>query len=361
MSDVPAPDPQPSSGAFVRRVLVTVAIVGLAVLIVRLMDVLLLAFGSILVAVLLHAVAGPVGRRLGLGRDLALAAALALVTLAVSGGLWLFGHEIEAQMVGLSERLPAGWAELQAWLRGSVLGEAVLRDVEALMGRSGLLLNWAPRFAVTAMTVMTLALIVAFAGVYLAFRPEAYLRGLLLLAPRSVRPRAAEVTGACGFALTQWLLGQLISMVLVGVTTALGLWLVGVPSPAALGLLAGLGQFVPVVGPVVSAIPGLLLALAEGPEILLWALVIYVGVVQLESNLFTPFILREMAQLPMAITLFAVLALGVLLGPMGVLFATPLALVIYVAVKMIYVEGLLGEPLGDPPKISTPDPPGDNS
>jgi predicted PurR-regulated permease PerM len=340
--------------AFLRKLLTVLAVAGLALLIVRLMDVLLLAFGSVLVAVLLHAVARPLGDRLHLRRDVALASAMLLVAGAVTAGLWMFGRELEAQLVGLSARLPAAWAELRAWLATTPLGEIALRDLEAAETSGGVVLRWASRLASTALTGLTMGLIVTFAGVYLAFRPEAYLRGLLLLAPPRARPRAKAVLGACGFALNQWLLGQLISMLLVGFTTAVGLWIAGVPSPVALGLLAGLGQFVPVVGPVVSAIPGLIIALAEGPQTLVWACLIYVGVVQLESNLFTPFVLREMAQLPMALTLFAVLALGALLGPLGVLFATPLALALYVVVKMVYVEDLLGERLGEPPRVPPP-------
>jgi predicted PurR-regulated permease PerM len=340
--------------AFLRKLFIVLTIGGLALLVVRLIDVLLLAFASVLVAVLLHAVARPLGDLLRLRRDMALVAAMLLVAAAVTTGLWLFGRELQDQVVGLSARLPAAWAELRAWLGASPLGQLAVRDLDAAGRSNGFVLRWASQFASTAMTGLTLGLIVTFAGLYLAFRPEAYLRGLLLLAPRAARPRAKQVLGACGFALNRWLLGQLISMLLVGATTALGLWLVGVPSPVALGLLAGAGQFVPVVGPVASAIPGLVIAMAEGPQTLIWACVIYVGVVQLESNLFTPFVLREMAQLPMALTLFAVLAMGVLLGPLGVLFATPLALVTYVAVKMVYVEDLLGERFDDPPQVVPP-------
>jgi predicted PurR-regulated permease PerM len=157
------------------------------------------------------------------------------------------------------------------------------------------------------------------------------------------------VVEACGAALRQWLIAQLGSMALVGVCAGLLLWLAGIRSPLALGLLAGLGQFVPVVGPFVVAAPGVLLALADGPEKFLWAIAIYVGVGQVESNLFSPLMLRHTAQLPMAMTLFAVLMFGILLGPLGVLFATPLAVVGYVLVKVVYVEGVLGD-RGSPTK-----------
>jgi predicted PurR-regulated permease PerM len=127
------------------------------------------------------------------------------------------------------------------------------------------------------------------------------------------------------------------------VSVGIGLWFVGVPSPFALGVLAGLGQFVPVVGPMVATVPGLVVAAGQDVETLLWAGVVYLAAAQFEANVFTPLILRQMVELPMAVTLFAVLAMGVLLGPLGVLFATPLAVLAYVVVRMLYVEGVLGD------------------
>lgn len=132
-------------------------------------------------------------------------------------------------------------------------------------------------------------------------------------------------------------------MLLVGATVSVGLWLAGVPSPLALGALAGLAQFVPVVGPMAAAIPGLLIGLSEGMQTFAWAGLVYFLSSQLEANLFSPFVLRSLAELPMAVTLFAVFAMGVLFGSLGVLFATPLALMAYVLIKMLYVEDVLGE------------------
>ena len=132
-------------------------------------------------------------------------------------------------------------------------------------------------------------------------------------------------------------------MLFIGVTVALGLWLAGVPSPVALGALAGLGQLVPVIGPMISSVPGLIIAAAAGPSTFLWSCAIYFGAMQIEANLITPLMLRQMVEAPMAVTLFAVLAMGVLFGPLGVLFATPLVVIAYVFVRMVWVEDVLGD------------------
>jgi predicted PurR-regulated permease PerM len=100
---------------------------------------------------------------------------------------------------------------------------------------------------------------------------------------------------------------------------------------------------VPIVGPVVSATPALLIALTDSWETALWTLLLYVGIQQVESNLIMPLVQRRVVELPPAVTLFAVVAFGLLFGSLGVLFATPLAVVIFVAVKKLWVRETLGE------------------
>ena len=321
-----------------RAVVLAASLLVLALLAVRLADVLLMAFGAVLVAVLLHAVAGPLRRWVRLGEKAALTAAVFLILVSLALVLWAFGRQAEAQFTSLSELLPRAWTELHHRLGGSALGQDALRRLDSLRS-IGWLVNLAEVAAAAAGTV-----IVTFAGLYRAYHPGSYLGGVLLLFPRGARPRIREILVATYAALKQWLVGQLFSMLLVGVTTGAGLAIAGVPSAIALGIIAGLGQFVPVVGPMAATVPGLLVSLEAGPETLMWAAVVYLGASQLEANLITPLVLRQLAQLPMAVTLFAVLAMGVLLGPMGVVFATPLAVVAYVWVKMAYVEGVLGEP-----------------
>ncbi|MCR5876169.1 AI-2E family transporter [Phenylobacterium sp. J426] len=325
------------------RVAIAGALVVLALLVLRLADVLLLAFGSVLTAVLLHALADPLVRRASMPRPWALFAAVVGLVLATAATLWLFGREAAIQLAALSELIPRAWRALELDLSRSILGAYILDDLRRLQHADGLVMQLGPRLIRDSATAAAAALIVMFAGLYLAFHPRTYLGGLVRLTPRSWRARTETVLLACGAALNRWLVGQLISMLLVGVTTGVGLWLAGVPSPLALGVVAGLGQFVPVIGPMVSTIPGLILAASAGWDTLAWTAVVYIGAMQLEANLFTPLVLRQMVELPMAVTLFAVLAMGVLLGPLGVLFATPLAVVVYVVVRMVYVEDVLGD------------------
>lgn len=341
-----SPTPSPS-GSVQHNVVLVAAIIGLALLSIRLANVILMAFGAVLVAVLLQAIAEPLHRRLGLRRPLALTLAVVVVVVCVAATVWIFGRQAEAQFIALNDVLPRAWNELDTRLSSTPFGGAALAKLEQWRGFEWLV-SLGPKLAADAAGGLAGTIIVLFAGLYLAYHPASYVDGVLMLFPRPRRERARQVLDQIHRALRQWLVGQLCSMALVGVTTGIGLAVVGVPSAAALGLIAGIGQFVPVIGPMVAPLPGLLVALEAGPQTLLWAGLVYLVSAQLEANLITPLVLRQLAQLPMAVTLFAVLAMGVLLGPLGVLFATPLAVVAYVLVRMIYVEGVLGEVLGPP-------------
>lgn len=314
-----------------------------ALLLWRLADVLLMAFGAVLTAILLHALARPLTLRLKAPRSVALGLSVLALGAAVAGSLWLFGQQAVVQLAALGDLVPRAWDAIREPLSRSPLGAYALDDLERLRHANGWVVDTASRMLRGSASAGAAAVIVLFAGLYIAFHPGTYLGGLLRLVPPAARPRTAVVLGACGEALNRWLLGQLASMVMVGVSVGLGLWAVGAPSPLALGVIAGLAQFVPVVGPMAAALPGLVVSAGVGGETLFWTAAVYVGAAQVEANLVTPLLLRQMVELPMAVTLFAVLAMGVLLGPLGVLFATPLAVVVYVVVRQVYVEDVLGD------------------
>ena len=314
-----------------------------AILVWRLADVLLLAFGAVLVAILLDALARPLATRAKLPRAVALTASAGGLLLVACGSLWLFGQQIAIQIGALANLLPSAWRAISAELAALGLDDGWLVGADRLRDGEAFLIGTATDLLRRSASGMAALVIVLFAGVYLAFHPQTYLGGTLRLLPGRVRPRAAQVLAAVAEALRRWMLGQLASMLLVGVSVALGLWGAGTPSPLALGLLAGLAQFIPVVGPMAAVAPGLIVAASAGPQTLAWTAVTYVVASQAEANVVAPLLLRQMVDLPMAVTLFAVLTMGVLLGPLGVLFATPLAVVASVLVRRVYIEGLLGE------------------
>ncbi|MCL4767943.1 MAG: AI-2E family transporter [Hyphomicrobiaceae bacterium] len=338
MNDTRHPNDLPTSEVmFVRRIVIVAAFVGLGAAIWFLSDVLLLVFASILVAVLLRAIADPLTRKLGIGDGWALVMAGVAVMLILGTGMVLFGSQIGAQLGQLFRLLPAaaegvlgdlGFASLQDLLTGTVVGDIV---------------STAYRWGTTIVAAFTGLLFVIFTGIYLSIDPRAYRNGLVLLFPPRIQPQIGDTIDDAGRALGLWLVGQLTAMALVGILTALGLWLIGLQSAFALGFIAGLADFIPIVGPIAAAIPGLLVASGQGLEMVVWTLAVYIVVQQLESNLILPLIVGSAVRIPPAVGLFAVVALGVLFGPLGILFAYPLAVVVDVAVRRLYVRDTLGE------------------
>jgi predicted PurR-regulated permease PerM len=332
-----APVDAGSDGQFVRRAFIVVAIAALAAALYKLSDILLLIFGSVLVAVVLRSIARPIRKETAMNERLALLAATLAVVVLLGATGYLFGSKINEQLANVMESLPAAVKNLSAtvplssvkeWVKGSSVGELVMNAF-----------SW----GTTIVGAVATLVVVVVAGIYIALDPHTYRDGLVKLFPSPQKQQVAETLDAAGDALSQWLRGQLIAMILVGVLVAGGLALVGVPSALALGLIAGVTEFVPIIGPVLGAIPALLLASTESWDTVLWTLGVFVVVQQVENNVIMPLVMGSAVRVPAAMGLFAVVAIGVLFGPLGLLLGYPLAIVISVAVRRLYVHDTLGE------------------
>lgn len=320
----------------------------------RLANLWMLIFGAVVVAVIIRALADPLVRWARMKDALAVVIAL-LTILAVLGAVgFLFGQEITSQVSQLIERLPGAWALLQARIAASPEMAAVVEQLKSLGSEARQALALAPRIAMGAVSGVTTLLLVVVAGVFLALHPAEAREGVLSMFPKARRARLREVMDACGRALKGWLLAQLFSMVLVGSLVGVGLAVIGVPAPLALGLFTGLAQFVPIIGPIASAVPALLVAATGGLEPLLFTLILYVAVSQLEANLITPLVQKNVAALPVVLGIFGVVGLGTLFGPLGVLFATPLTLVLYTLVTMLYRQDVLRDENATAPGQASP-------
>lgn len=335
---------RPSDGEFVRRVLIAAGIVLLGWALFSVRDLLLVILAALLLSLALRAAAEGLHRRLGVPLRWALAFTILAVLALLGAAAWLFGAEVVSQVDVLREALPRAWNALLQRYGDTVVADQ-LRSRMADASPDGAALLAGVGAAVSTVTGVAGAVLLAFVGaIYLAADPGLYQAGLLKLVPGPRRDLARVALGETARALRLWLLGQLVSMSVIGVLTGLGLAWVGLPSALALGLLAGLLAFVPLVGPIVSAIPALLLALADGAATVGWTLAVFVGVQQIEGNVVMPFVQRRMVDLPPALLLFAIVAAGTLLGPLGALLAAPLTVVVFVLVKRLYVREALDTP-----------------
>ncbi|HSJ77540.1 MAG TPA: AI-2E family transporter [Erythrobacter sp.] len=362
-----AADGQDGDARFVRRVLIVLGIGAATFIAFVLRDLLILVFGSIVIGVFLTAITDLVVRFTKIKRGLALAIAILAVLGLVAGAGIVFRTQIMGQAQQLSDQVPAAWEQargtVQQW--GIDLpdldlgsgqapeGDAAQAEAEAeqredmqegALDEGGGLLELDRGLAAQISALLTsvfgavaYTLLVIAGGIYLAAQPKLYRAGILYLFPKTKRPLMRSALNDTGKAIKLWLLGTLFSMGLIGVLTWLGLWLLGVPSPVALGLLAGLLEFVPIIGPIAAAVPAILIAFTQSMELALWTLGLFVVIQQIEGNVVQPMVQKYAVDLPPALLLFSVVAGGYLFGIVGVLFAAPLTVATYVLVRRLYV------------------------
>jgi predicted PurR-regulated permease PerM len=340
---------------FARRVaaavLLALLLVGLAYLFWRGIPVLLQAFAGVLFAVFLTALAEPLSRRTGLSHGWSVALVVLLLVLLTVGIGWLLANRLAVQAQELSERLPQSLDRVREFLRERQWGRLLLerepdaRDALAEVGR-----YFDVRGVLAGVSGFAVAfLVILFVGVFGAAEPDLYRAGLLHLVPPRQRRRAGEALAALVFNLRWWLVGQVVLMLLLWVTTTAGLWLIGLPFALTLGLIAGVFELVPYIGPWLSAVPAALIAVTVGPNELLLTLVLYLGLHILEGYVLVPLIQQKAVKLPPALTLVAQVLLGELLGVIGLFAAAPLTLCCVVLLQMLYVEDALGDQAVDVP------------
>jgi predicted PurR-regulated permease PerM len=185
--------------------------------------------------------------------------------------------------------------------------------------------------------------IVLFLAMYIAATPGMYREGLRHLVPHRHRDRADDLLDALRDTLRQWLIARAMAMVIIGLVTGGALALLGVKGAAALGVLAGIMEFIPFFGPVISAIPAIGIALVDSPQKALWVIGLYLLIQQLEGNVVTPLLLEKRLDIPPVLTVVAVSALGVVFGVLGMLIAEPLLAAVLVTTKLLYVQDVVGD------------------
>lgn len=220
-------------------------------------------------------------------------------------------------------------------------GASTLRDLVSrqLGGIVGMLFP----FVSSAVAAVAGVLVVLVIAIYIAADPRLYRLGLLHLVPHSRRDRAKEVMTETGDALRQWMVARLLAMLAVGTITTIAMMLLGVRSAVALGIIAGLLEFIPFFGPVISAIPAIGVALVESPQKALFVAIAFVIIQQLEGNVITPLLLKRRVDVPPALTVLTVSAMGIVFGFLGLLVAEPLLVTVLVCVKMLYVNDVVGD------------------
>jgi predicted PurR-regulated permease PerM len=334
--------PDEADTRFIRRVFWLILIAASVVAVYFARHLLILAFGSILIAIVIHAIAEQYHDKLRLGARPAMGLAIAsLIAFLVLLG-WLFGVEFRQQVNTLVVKLPGLLDQLQAYMSRTPVGEKVADAVRAAFAGSRVAQDIGEVVRGTGELLLN-AVLVLFGAIFFAVNPTVYERGFLMLIPPTKRATVEDALGDIGSTLLLWLRAQLIQMTVMGTMVGVGLWLAGVPSPALLGLLTGLSEFVPYVGPVAAMLPALGLAATQGSEQLLWALVVFAAVRVVQTNFVTPFVTSRVIAIPPALSLFAIIGTGAVFGLFGLFFSGGILVVGFTLVRSLYLREVLGE------------------
>jgi predicted PurR-regulated permease PerM len=333
------------------RALIRYGLVGLAltvflswaVYLVR--DALLLIYISTLIAIglspivsAIHLHRGPLARRVP--RWVAILIIYVTIIGAVVGVARLIFPPLAEQAQALWAALPEMLQRGQQWLmeRGLLNRELTIREaveqapvdtdaVGTVVGAIGTVLGGV--FGVLTVLIVTF---------YLLIDAENILQTFLRLFPPSDRPRALEACRRVSTKVSAWLGGQLLLAGIIGSTAAFGLWLMGVPYFYVLALVAGIGELIPVVGPLVAAIPAILVALTVSPGLALGVTVFYVIQQQFENHVLVPKVMERQVGVSATSVIVALLLGGSLLGIVGAVLAVPTAAILQVIFEELVPE-----------------------
>jgi len=317
--------------------------IALALLLWISLEIVLLAFAGILLAVFIKSIADFTENHLPVGYTWAYLITVILLIAASAAAVLLMARPIAAQASQLLEKLPASLQQVEIYLGDLGLAEIFSQlpgPVEYISSRPDLLTRITGIFSSTLGALVTLA-VVLFLGLYMAFNPGMYVNGIVSLIPPESRPGAHSVLGEAGRILQWWLIGRLIAMMAVGVIVTLGLWALGVPLALVLGIIAAALDFVPYVGPVIAFVPAFLIAMMSGLKTAALVALLYLAVQSIESYVITPLIQQKTVDIPPALNVLVQVLLGIVAGGLGVVLATPLTAVMLVFVKRLYIDGFL--------------------
>lgn len=341
-----------SDQTFARRVLITIGFAVLTLLVLALFyftfDVILLIFAASLLAIFLRGLAKLLGRFIKIGEGWLVLIVSILLIAILAGAISFLAQDVADQVRHLREELPKSAQKAGNYISQFGWGRALIEqlpsvdDVRQNINPSSLLTGVGGFFSSTVGAVGNFFIAILLA-IYLASEPQFYVHGFTKLFPIKRRERVREILATVGQTLEWWLIGKVGSMIFIGLLTWVGLSIIGVPLALTLGLLAGLLSFIPNFGPIISAVPALLLAFIESPITAVYVLGLYIGVQLIESNIVTPLIERETVELPPALTIIFQLALALLVGGLGLVLATPLLALIMVVVQMVYIQDVLGD------------------
>jgi predicted PurR-regulated permease PerM len=316
---------------------------------------------QMLVAVVLATGLSPLVERLharGVPRGLAVVS----IYLLFLGGLGLLGFAVVPPVVDQTEAFIAeaptfedrgveALKELQARFPFlPPLDQQLAAQVRQLGGQLGALVGQAfgvARVVLGVFSGLLTAVVILLLTLYLVIDGQRIQTYFLSFFPSERHARVGGVMRAIGLRMGGWLVGQVALCLAIGIVTYVGLSLLGVKGALILAVIAAIGEVIPIVGPIVSMIPAVIVALTQSPGLALAVVVLYLVIQQLENNLLVPKIMEQAVSLHPLAVIVAILVGGELLGVVGALMAVPVAAAVAVVLDELRDDKLAPQPLSE--------------
>ncbi|MBM3654027.1 MAG: AI-2E family transporter [Alphaproteobacteria bacterium] len=322
---------------FTLRVAVVLLICVGAFILWRLTEAIMAAFASIVIAVAWRGAARPVSDRLKISTPLSLLAVAIAVVGCIGLATRLFGSYLLKQYDDLAQDIPTAVAVIKEGVEAHPWGrflEHFVAGVDLSKATAPLAMHFASLIGSLG-HVLAFTAFILLGGAYLAVDPDRYIQGLVALAPGSRRADVSRFLDRSAEKLRRWLSVQLYVVVLNASMAGAGLWLSGVDAPIALATISGALAFIPYFGSIVAMFIGGLAALPQGLSFAFLAAGVIGAASFIEGYLITPCLQSESLSLPPVTLLFFMLALGTLLGVLGVVLAVPATVVLATAFEVL--------------------------
>ncbi len=305
----------------------------------------LLVFAGVFFSVLLNYLSNHLSALIKLRYSLSLILVLLLMAGFIVGLVFLIGPSVSKQMREMVDKIPEMLNNLKDQALQTEIGQTIFKqipeDPEKLVSDKGKVFSQLMGSFASFVGSLVNFFVIIVTGIFLASTPALYTKGFIKLFPVSFRDRLKEVMDKTHTTLSLWMWAKLISMAVVGVSSAIGLVLLDIPMPYALALIAAVFSFIPNIGPYLSLAPAVLVAFTQGADKALYVVILYFSIQIVESYLITPLIEKKMVSLPPALTLFWQIIMALMTGIIGIMLAAPILAAIMVIVGELYIKDYL--------------------
>jgi len=320
-------------------------VVGASLFLVYTIDVLLVLFAGVLLAVPISWLTEKLSSVSPLPRYISLttvvASIIALTVLLVVAFSPAVSQQIEVFKTNLPESLERIKAVIEDYPLPKFIAEWIDEPGKLINGNTvpvnQIMTNVSGFFSST-LGLMAMPLIILLMAIYLSAEPELYIGGCVQLFPEDQQDKIKSLIHQLGHTIRWWFFGQSLSMLILGVGTSVILSILNIPLALLLGLLTAIMTFVPNFGPLIAGVPTALIALSEGPWKALMVIVLYTALQQIEGSFITPMIHRKTLALPPALLIAAQIVLATLIGAIGVILAMPLLACGIVVIQVLYLK-----------------------